>query len=79
MPEPATDMSHMQVNKAQIDARGQDYGADEEDYYTEAPDPADMVEKRTPAQAGPKIGRNDPCPCGSGKKYKSCHGKGLAG
>ena len=28
-----------------------------------------------PAQAGPKIGRNDPCPCGSGKKYKRCHGK----
>jgi preprotein translocase subunit SecA len=27
------------------------------------------VEKRT--------GRNDPCPCGSGKKYKNCHGKGL--
>ena len=25
----------------------------------------------------PKIGRNDPCPCGSGKKYKNCHGKGL--
>ncbi len=22
-----------------------------------------------------KIGRNDPCPCGSGKKYKHCHGK----
>ncbi|MDE7452436.1 MAG: SEC-C domain-containing protein, partial [Paramuribaculum sp.] len=30
-----------------------------------------------PAQAGPRIGRNDPCPCGSGKKYKNCHGKGL--
>jgi len=28
-----------------------------------------------PAVAGPKIGRNDPCPCGSGKKYKHCHGK----
>ncbi len=28
-----------------------------------------------PAQAGPKVGRNDPCPCGSGKKYKHCHGK----
>ncbi|HJV26262.1 MAG TPA: preprotein translocase subunit SecA [Aromatoleum sp.] len=26
-------------------------------------------------QAGPKVGRNDPCPCGSGKKYKHCHGK----
>ena len=24
---------------------------------------------------GPKVGRNDPCPCGSGKKYKQCHGK----
>ena len=24
---------------------------------------------------GPKVGRNDPCPCGSGKKYKSCHGR----
>jgi preprotein translocase subunit SecA len=24
------------------------------------------------------IGRNDPCPCGSGKKYKKCHGAGLA-
>lgn len=25
----------------------------------------------------PAIGRNDPCPCGSGKKYKNCHGRGL--
>ena len=24
-----------------------------------------------------KIGRNDPCPCGSGKKFKNCHGKGI--
>jgi len=28
-----------------------------------------------PAQAGARVGRNDPCPCGSGKKYKHCHGK----
>jgi len=27
-------------------------------------------------KVGPKVGRNDPCPCGSGKKYKNCHGKG---
>jgi len=26
---------------------------------------------------GPKVGRNDPCPCGSGKKYKKCHGRSL--
>ncbi|MEN9302262.1 MAG: preprotein translocase subunit SecA [Bacteroidota bacterium] len=32
-------------------------------------------EKQQPVVADPKIGRNDPCPCGSGKKYKQCHGK----
>jgi preprotein translocase subunit SecA len=26
-------------------------------------------------RAEPKVGRNDPCPCGSGKKFKQCHGK----
>ena len=30
-----------------------------------------------PIKAEPKVGRNDPCPCGSGKKYKNCHGRGL--
>jgi preprotein translocase subunit SecA len=30
-----------------------------------------------PIKAAPKVGRNDPCPCGSGKKYKNCCGKGL--
>jgi preprotein translocase subunit SecA len=28
-----------------------------------------------PVVTGPKVGRNDPCPCGSGKKYKHCHGQ----
>jgi len=28
----------------------------------------------TVVRAVPKVGRNDPCPCGSGKKYKKCHG-----
>ena len=27
-----------------------------------------------PVHADKKVGRNDPCPCGSGKKYKKCHG-----
>ncbi len=35
----------------------------------EAPRPPQQV------PAGGKVGRNDPCPCGSGKKYKHCHGK----
>jgi preprotein translocase subunit SecA len=30
---------------------------------------------KEPARVGQKIGRNDPCPCGSGKKYKRCHGR----
>ena len=29
---------------------------------------------RQPVRAGPKVGRNDPCWCGSGKKFKKCHG-----
>ncbi|GET28443.1 preprotein translocase subunit SecA [Prolixibacter sp. SD074] len=33
--------------------------------------------KMEPIRHGPKIGRNDPCPCGSGKKYKQCHGRGV--
>jgi preprotein translocase subunit SecA len=35
-----------------------------------------VAEKPQPfVRAGRKVGRNDPCPCGSGKKYKHCHGK----
>ena len=37
---------------------------------TAEPKPAQPIERHTP-----KVGRNDPCPCGSGKKYKHCHGK----
>jgi preprotein translocase subunit SecA len=42
-----------------------------------APGPAEVSEaQRQPfVRDGAKIGRNDPCPCGSGRKYKQCHGK----
>jgi preprotein translocase subunit SecA len=33
-----------------------------------------QAEPPKPVRAGAKVGRNDPCPCGSGKKYKKCHG-----
>jgi preprotein translocase subunit SecA len=36
---------------------------------------AEAIEKATPVRTGPKVGRNDPCPCGSGKKYKHCCGR----
>ncbi|MCF8266838.1 MAG: preprotein translocase subunit SecA [Ignavibacteriales bacterium] len=37
----------------------------------------DMRGKPQPVKVEEKIGRNEPCPCGSGKKYKNCHGKNL--
>ena len=44
--------------------------------YQEAIDNSIQTEeKKQPVIAEPKIGRNDACPCGSGKKYKQCHGK----
>ena len=67
-----TDMSRMRANKEEIEATGDDYGANEKDYYDPSGGPA---VKQEPIKVGPKIGRNDPCPCGSGKKYKNCHGK----
>jgi preprotein translocase subunit SecA len=37
--------------------------------------PPEQIGKPQPIHADVKVGRNDPCPCGSGKKYKACHGK----
>jgi preprotein translocase subunit SecA len=45
--------------------------------HTAAPTAA-TAPQQTPLRVGPKVGRNDPCPCGSGKKYKSCHGQNEA-
>ncbi len=43
--------------------------------YNEAQDFAEAEAAVSSADGYPKVGRNDPCPCGSGKKYKQCHGK----
>jgi preprotein translocase subunit SecA len=34
-----------------------------------------VLPKITVRREAPKVGRNDPCPCGSGKKFKQCHGQ----
>ncbi len=77
--EQKTDMSKLKVRKDEMvsapvnSAPGVPNGVPHEggnDYY----EPSDAV-KQEPVKVGPKIGRNDPCPCGSGKKYKNCHGK----
>jgi preprotein translocase subunit SecA len=38
---------------------------------------SDGTTTKKPVKADKKVGRNDPCPCGSGKKYKKCHGASL--
>lgn len=50
----------------------EDEAGDELIEYDEMHPPEPGVTYRRPS---PKIGRNEPCPCGSGKKYKKCHGK----
>lgn len=69
-------------NSEVVKQAGQDYAADENDYYTEPSfdTGAEGVFQRPSLQhqdlSEPKldVGRNDLCPCGSGKKYKHCHG-----
>jgi preprotein translocase subunit SecA len=71
--EKKTDMSRMKVRKDELVAAAPGSGPVMEgggDYY----DPSESV-KQEPVKVGPKVGRNDPCPCGSGKKYKQCHGR----
>ena len=58
------------------------FGGTESGGESAPPKGSDMVseamaatEKATPVRSGPKVGRNEPCPCGSGKKYKHCCGK----
>ncbi len=66
-----TDLSKMRANKEAVDAAGQEFGANENDYYDPTPT------KQEPIRVDKAPGRNEPCPCGSGKKFKACHGKDL--
>ena len=68
-----TDMSTLRANREEIEAAGEDYAANENDRF---PSTSTADVKRDPVRnLEPRIGRNDVCPCGSGKKYKQCHGK----
>jgi preprotein translocase subunit SecA len=70
-----TDMSRMKANKEDVENAGKEYGANERDKFEPGGGSAEVAEKQAPITVAPKIGRNEPCPCGSGKKYKHCHGK----
>ncbi|GAA5317765.1 MAG: preprotein translocase subunit SecA [Candidatus Pelagadaptatus aseana] len=62
----AMEQQQMQLQHAQASAMGDAEPAQDQD-QEQAPQPF--------VREGVKVGRNDPCPCGSGKKYKQCHGK----
>jgi preprotein translocase subunit SecA len=68
-----TDMSKMRQRKEEFAGAGAgpEYLSGENEYI----DPSENI-KQEPIRVGPKVGRNDLCPCGSGKKYKNCHGRG---
>jgi preprotein translocase subunit SecA len=62
------DMSKYSTSKTGVES----YGAG----ASQQGDPQNREEKKSqPIRIGKKVGRNDPCPCGSGKKYKHCHGR----
>ncbi|SDG59891.1 preprotein translocase subunit SecA [Mucilaginibacter sp. P25] len=66
-PEPKLDLRKMKTTKAEVVSESN--GVPMDDFPQEQ-------QKITPVRVENKIGRNDPCPCGSGKKYKNCHGVG---
>ncbi|MEO7314327.1 MAG: preprotein translocase subunit SecA [Ginsengibacter sp.] len=68
-----TDMSKMRQRREEFagaGAGGPEYISSENEYH----DPSENM-RQEPIKVEPKIGRNEPCPCGSGKKFKNCHGK----
>ena len=67
MPERGNDYSRYRASKESLPGENAQRQA--------ASAPQGERQRPMPAVAGPKIGRNDPCPCGSGKKYKNCHGR----
>ena len=67
-----TDMSKMRQRKEEMVGAGA--GVDLLEAGNDYIDPSQPI-KQEPIKVEPKIGRNEPCPCGSGKKYKNCHGR----
>ncbi len=63
------------VDEQRRQAAPMEFSHPEASALAEAEEGASPDDKQTPLVRGRKIGRNEPCPCGSGKKYKHCHGQ----
>jgi preprotein translocase subunit SecA len=70
-PRPKLDRDRAKTEHEAHDSYGVDYEGDDGQGSGAQRDPSS---KQEPVVAGEKVGRNDPCPCGSGKKYKHCCG-----
>jgi preprotein translocase subunit SecA len=66
-PQPRQDLSKLRVSKPELAQVASGMPMDD----------TREIQKTQPIRVEVKIGRNDPCPCGSGKKYKNCHGAGI--
>jgi preprotein translocase subunit SecA len=66
---------HTSTNAFGGTSTGSTGGQKASDVVSQAADAVEAQAKAKPVRTGPKVGRNDPCPCGSGKKYKQCCGK----
>jgi len=66
-PQPRQDLSKLKVSKPELNQSSGGIPVDD----------TRELQKTQPIRVEQKIGRNDPCPCGSGKKYKNCHGLGA--
>ncbi len=70
-----SDLEDMERQQQRNDAELQFNHADVNEDAQQSHDPSAENTVQTMRREGPKVGRNEPCPCGSGKKYKHCHGK----
>lgn len=65
------------LRKRRYTEQKDDYEAAQEARYQAGKQAGQAQQKQQPYIAEQKIGRNEPCPCGSGKKFKNCHGKNI--
>ncbi|WP_413730489.1 MULTISPECIES: preprotein translocase subunit SecA [unclassified Shewanella] len=71
-----SDVDEMEARRREEEARIQhQYQHATSEALNEAEQDAEVAAHTPVVRDGEKVGRNDPCPCGSGKKYKQCHGK----
>ncbi|MGE3181695.1 MAG: preprotein translocase subunit SecA [Phycisphaerae bacterium] len=70
-------MAYQNTSTQHADATGSAYASADQDRAAAQRPQGEAAKPQTIKRDEPKVGRNDPCPCGSGKKFKQCHGKAV--